>query len=533
MNMLYTNNRQKNTTEFTALIMLCLITFAFSGSDNALAACANKPVKISGTSHYYDSISAAYVVASTGQIILLQEKSYPENLLLTDNIDVTLKGGYDCNYSSNPGFSSIAGKVTIGGSGSVTAGKLIIRERKGWELNETNTGLAGAGIDKYSLPLYQPPSNQIQYGTWYVPANTVVREKRIEVGGIVLSAGNITFERCWFHPLSVGRGMPLIHNEQADPALPNYIRDSDIDGTGIAWNADGTNPACGSIAISTVNIHVERCNIWGFGSGIALGGQHTASVEDTYIHDLVQGEWVLGSGQSHQDGLTIRNYTGTSSVIKNNYILTNPLSQMATGPIFFQATWNDCFIDNVLIEGNLLAGYGYSLALERDNGGYGTNMRAINNRFNPFNGWFAYVEHGPGWAEWQNNYHNDPSLTDNSGAVVSEPMTQSAAELNGPTDLEAIVVSGGAITLSWTDNSGNELGFKIMRSLDGITFDSLTITDANATSYTDTGLKPGTLYYYRIAAVNSDGISEYSVTVSQKTSAGSVAPLLLKSKQTP
>jgi len=318
--------------------------------------------------------------------------------------------------------------------------------------------------------------------------------------------------------------MPLIHNEQTDPALPNYIRDSDIDGTGIAWNADGTNPACGSIAISTVNIHVERCNIWGFGSGVALGGQHPASVEGTYIHNLVQGEWFLGSGQSHQDGLTIRNYTGTSAVIKDNYILTNPPSQMATGPIFFQATWSDSFFDNILIEGNLLAGYGYSLALERDNGGYGTNMRAINNRFDPFNGWFAYVEHGPGWAEWQSNYHNDSSLTDNIGAVVSEPMTQSSAGLNAPTDLEASAVSGSSVNLSWSDNSTNELGFKIMRSLDGITFGSVTITGADTTSYTDTGLTPGTLYYYKIAAVNNNGISGFSNTVSLATLSGSGSP---------
>jgi hypothetical protein len=510
--------------DLTALIMLCLITVIFSGSDIALAACANKPVTISGSPNYYETVSAAYEVSSTGQTIMIQEKSFPENLLLTNGISVMLSGGYDCNYGLNSGFSSIAGKVIIGGSGIVTVERLLIRERKGWELNETNTGLAGVGIDKYSLPLYQPPSNQIQYGTWYVPAGSVIREKRIEMGGVVLSAGNITFERCWFHPSSVGRGMPLIHNEQTDPALPNYIRDSDIDGTGIAWNADGTNPACGSIAISTVNIHVERCNIWGFGSGVALGGQHPASVEGTYIHNLVQGEWFLGSGQSHQDGLTIRNYTGTSAVIKDNYILTNPPSQMATGPIFFQATWSDSFFDNILIEGNLLAGYGYSLALERDNGGYGTNMRAINNRFDPFNGWFAYVEHGPGWAEWQSNYHNDSSLTDNIGAVVSEPMTQSSAGLNAPTDLEASAVSGSSVNLSWSDNSTNELGFKIMRSLDGITFGSVTITGADTTSYTDTGLTPGTLYYYKIAAVNNNGISGFSNTVSLATLSGSGSP---------
>jgi parallel beta-helix repeat protein len=89
--------------------------------------CANKAVTISGTSNYYDSISAAYTAASSWQTVLLQKKSFTENLSLTDNIIVTLKGGYDCNYSSSLGFSTIAGNVTIGGSGSVTIDKVIVR----------------------------------------------------------------------------------------------------------------------------------------------------------------------------------------------------------------------------------------------------------------------------------------------------------------------------------------------------------------------------------------------------------------------
>jgi hypothetical protein len=91
------------------------------------ASCPNKAVHINGTSNYYDTVSAAYTAASTGQSILMQEKSFTENLSLTDNIIVTLKGGYNCNYSSSSGFSTIAGRVTIGGSGKVTMDKLIIK----------------------------------------------------------------------------------------------------------------------------------------------------------------------------------------------------------------------------------------------------------------------------------------------------------------------------------------------------------------------------------------------------------------------
>jgi hypothetical protein len=91
------------------------------------AVCANKAVTISETSNYYDTVSAAYTAASTGQVILMQERSFTENLSLAGDIIVTLKGGYDCNYSSSSGFTTISGKITIGGLGKVTADKLIIK----------------------------------------------------------------------------------------------------------------------------------------------------------------------------------------------------------------------------------------------------------------------------------------------------------------------------------------------------------------------------------------------------------------------
>lgn len=385
---------------------------------------------------------------------------------------------------------------------------------KGWQINASNTGLTGAGFDRNSLALYEPPESEVRYGTWYVPAGTVMTERRIETGGIDISAGGITLERCYFRPLSIGRGMPLI---RGTGAAQNTIRNCDIDGSAIPLNTDGTNPACGSIAISCANIQVLLCNISGMASGVAFYGQHPVAMEGTYIHDLVQGEWFPGSGQSHQDGFTIRDYTGSLALIRNNHILTNPASHMATGPVFLQATWTACFLDNIYIDGNLLAGYGYNLALERDNGGYGRHLWAVNNRFDPYSGWLAYVEHGPGWALWQDNFLNDSGQADNRGAAVAEPMTQAKANLSAPGNLRATARSDSAIDLSWMDLTRQEIGYRIMRSLDCATFTTITITGANAVSYSDTGLAAGTTYYYRAAAVNNDGMSYFSSTVSATT----------------
>jgi parallel beta-helix repeat protein len=91
------------------------------------ASCPSKAVHINETSNYYDTVSDAYAAALTGQSILMQEKSFTENLSLTDDIIVALKGGYNCDYSPSSGFTTISGVVTIGGLGKATIDKLIIK----------------------------------------------------------------------------------------------------------------------------------------------------------------------------------------------------------------------------------------------------------------------------------------------------------------------------------------------------------------------------------------------------------------------
>jgi hypothetical protein len=78
-----------------------------------------------------------------------------------------------------------------------------------------------------------------------------------------------------------------------------------------------------------------------------------------------------------------------------------------------------------------------------------------------------------------------------------------------------------SVDLSWDDNSDNELGFKIERKDDSlhipapwVLIDSVV---ANATTFTDTGLTPGTAYSYRIYAYNDFGNSAYSDSVETVT----------------
>jgi titin len=60
-------------------------------------------------------------------------------------------------------------------------------------------------------------------------------------------------------------------------------------------------------------------------------------------------------------------------------------------------------------------------------------------------------------------------------------------------------------------------GYKIERSLNNSTWTLVTTVNADVTSYSNTGLVGGTLYYYRVRAVNAGGTSLPSVANSSYT----------------
>lgn len=99
-----------------------------------------------------------------------------------------------------------------------------------------------------------------------------------------------------------------------------------------------------------------------------------------------------------------------------------------------------------------------------------------------------------------------------------------------PTDLSATPNGANRIDLAWTDNAGNETGFKIERKLGaGGAWEQIDTVGANAVSYSDTTTVGNATYYYRVCAYNADGDSiwsnESSATAIQAPPTGlSVAP---------
>ena len=95
-------------------------------------------------------------------------------------------------------------------------------------------------------------------------------------------------------------------------------------------------------------------------------------------------------------------------------------------------------------------------------------------------------------------------------ASGTRPLRTAAAPA-APSNLTGTGLAGGTqIQLSWNNNftaTSPATGNKIYRSPDNVNFEQIATVRRDATTFTDGGLTPGTLYYYRVVATNQLGDS--------------------------
>ena len=123
-------------------------------------------------------------------------------------------------------------------------------------------------------------------------------------------------------------------------------------------------------------------------------------------------------------------------------------------------------------------------------------------------------------AELNQDAHPETTATDAdyalvvTGATLQSGPTAPAA----PSGLNATATGTTSISLGWIDNAGNEDGFQVERSMSSTgPFAQIASVGANVTNHNDTGLSPGTTYYYRVRAFNTVGLSGYSNIASATT----------------
>ena len=93
---------------------------------------------------------------------------------------------------------------------------------------------------------------------------------------------------------------------------------------------------------------------------------------------------------------------------------------------------------------------------------------------------------------------------------------------NGPFGASAVATTTG-VKVAWVDNSNNETGFIVDRSVNGGAYTQIGSVGANTTSYWDATAAAGTKYTYLVVAYNSSGDSGPAVT-NTVTTPGSIAP---------
>ena len=92
-----------------------------------------------------------------------------------------------------------------------------------------------------------------------------------------------------------------------------------------------------------------------------------------------------------------------------------------------------------------------------------------------------------------------------------------------PTNGNANPVTPTSVTLNWTDNANDETGYLVRRTTDNVNFYFIGFPGANATTFSDSGLTPGTQYFYYLNALSDGAFSPDLVIPVTTNPAGSVS----------
>ena len=106
----------------------CVISSLSAATDIQAEFARLQPVRIAGTSPvYYDTLQGAYNAATTGAVIqALTTTSIPLGILtMNGGKAVTLKGGYNGDYSSNSGYTTSVGTLTVV-NGTLTVENVVV-----------------------------------------------------------------------------------------------------------------------------------------------------------------------------------------------------------------------------------------------------------------------------------------------------------------------------------------------------------------------------------------------------------------------
>ena len=107
------------------------------------------------------------------------------------------------------------------------------------------------------------------------------------------------------------------------------------------------------------------------------------------------------------------------------------------------------------------------------------------------------------WRVKATNFQADSAYTNTLSITTPIPPAK-------PTNAHPTAVTSTTISLAWNDNSNNEDGYRLSRSLNGGSFIVINQFPPNTTTYSDSGLTPGGDYEYHIQSYNIAGYNDFS-----------------------
>jgi hypothetical protein len=334
--------------------------------------------------------------------------------------------------------------------------------------------------------------------------------KRIAVVAADLTAytdTTVSAGAAYRYRIKAPHGTPLLHlgtaaatTPTAPASLPVTFSENFSSGAGDFNVVDGTWAAAGGVFEVTANNAAATTHLSNRAlHGTAVTGDFVLTVDA--LAEAAEAPWAnFAVIFGYQDAL---NYYFFSS---------NQSNDVATSGIFR-------VVDGVSTEmadvaAAITPGVTYQLRLERS----GSEIRAYRDGTlvaSANDATFMSGLVGLGSRQFQASFDNFAV----SGTAAAPPASAPAA----PSGLTAVAGSSSRVDLSWADNSGDEAGFKVERSVAGGAWEQVAAVAADARSYAATGLTASTAYQFRVRAYNAAGDSAYSNTASATTPAAPAA----------
>jgi hypothetical protein len=123
-------------------------------------------------------------------------------------------------------------------------------------------------------------------------------------------------------------------------------------------------------------------------------------------------------------------------------------------------------------------------------------------------------------------------ITRSGQLIDSFTLNASTTAPLSPSDLTASPISARQVDLTWSDNSGDESGFRLERSAAGVAFQTIAMLGPGVTRYSDLDLTGGTHYAYRVESFNTAGDSAQPSDATVVTPAGNLTGVVAPAKLT-